>query len=132
DTETVTIISTGAELGTLSASLCAGGEYVIASDTFTSSGVFDVLFAGGAVNGCDSIVRLTLTVDPLPVSAIAAVICEGDVFSYSGVDYAVAGQYVLDTLPAVTGCDTILTLNLAVDTFPVLYVDPSICTGETY
>src|SRR5690606_10597356 len=57
---------------------------------------------------------------------------EGGVYTYSGVDYAVAGQYVLDTLPAVTGCDTILTLNLAVDTFPVLYVDASICTGETY
>ena len=66
------------------------------------------------VNGCDSIVRLQLTVYPVYDTTIVASICAGDAYVGNGFNETVAGIYV-DTLQTVNGCDSIVRLILAVN-----------------
>jgi len=129
DTMTVDIISVGTQTGTLDDSFCAGGSYTIDGNTYTSPGVYTISITGGASNGCDSVLTLTLTEDPLIEKEITESICAGDVYTYNGVDYSVEDLYVLDTLPAAVGCDSILILDLIVNPLETTYIDTFICTG---
>ena len=129
DTVTVDIISVGTQTGALDDSFCAGGSYTIDGNTYTSPGVYTISITGGASNGCDSVLTLTLTEDPLIEKEITESICAGGVYTYNGVDYTIENLYVLDTLPAAVGCDSILILNLIVNPLETTYIDTFICTG---
>jgi len=92
----------------------------------TSSGIYaDTLVA---VNGCDSIVNLQLTIRPKSFSSISQIICAGDTFD----GHSLPGLYS-DTLTAANGCDSIITLQLDVQQKPVpdLGPDKNICPGDT-
>jgi len=67
-----------------------------------------------ATNGCDSIRKLNLSVNPNSFSSINQSICQGQ--SYQG--YSSSGTYI-DTLVATNGCDSIRSLNLVVFNSPV-------------
>ncbi|MEA3445613.1 MAG: T9SS type A sorting domain-containing protein, partial [Bacteroidota bacterium] len=51
------------------AAICDGDTYVFGTQTLTASGTYTEVFT--TVDGCDSTVILTLTVNPLPVSSLA-------------------------------------------------------------
>lgn len=94
---------------------CVGGVF---SDTLVS------------VSGCDSIITLSLTVLPVPVTNLAPTICEGESFSAGGNVYTLPGMYN-DTLQAANGCDSILNITLTVlDTF-FTNISATICQGDT-
>ena len=95
-----------------SASVCYGGSYSFNGQIYSQSGSYrDTLTA---VTGCDSIVILTLTVQPLITSQVSASICSGDAYSFNGRLLNVAGIYH-DTLTTGNGCDSAITLNLTVN-----------------
>jgi gliding motility-associated-like protein len=115
--------------GATSATICQGTSYSWNGSSYSVAGTYtDTLIA---TTGCDSIVTLTLTVDPIQYGATSATICQGTSFSWNGNSYAVAGTYT-DTLIAITGCDSIVTLTLTVD--PILYgaTSATICQGTSY
>ena len=66
------------------------------------------------INGCDSIVTLTLTVNPTYNITIDASINEGETYEENGFSESEAGTYV-HTLQAENGCDSVITLNLTVN-----------------
>ena len=66
------------------------------------------------VNGCDSIVILTLTVNPTYNITIDASINEGETYAENGFSESEAGTYV-HTLQSEFGCDSVITLNLTVN-----------------
>src|SRR4029079_4557571 len=84
---------------------------------YTVSGQYVIDTLPAAV-GCDSIRTLNLTVSNYINADINASICQGDVYTINGVNYTVAGQYVIDTIIVAASCDTIRTLNLTVDPLP--------------
>ena len=95
-----------------SASVCYGGSYSFNGQIYSQSGSYrDTLTT---VTGCDSIVILTLTVQPLITSQVSASICSGDVYSFNGRQLNTAGVYN-DTLTTGNGCDSAITLNLTVN-----------------
>jgi gliding motility-associated-like protein len=132
DTAVATIISVGTQFGDLSASVCVGDTFFIHGEEFSDEGTYQVDVPGGATNGCDSILNVTLTHDPLIASTIQVTICANEVYTYNGTDYSVPGIYLLDTVPAATGCDTIVTLDLSVDPLETAYIDVTICDGGVY
>ena len=83
------------------------------------------------VNGCDSIVTLTLTVNPVESTNLTAAICEGSVYTENGFNVSEAGTYT-QNLQTVNGCDSIVTLNLTVNPTYNITIDASINEGETY
>ncbi|MEZ4958449.1 MAG: choice-of-anchor I family protein [Saprospiraceae bacterium] len=65
---------------TVSGSICEGESYQLGNSQYTTSGTYSETFANASVNGCDSIVTLQLTVNPLPAVDLgdAQSICEGE------------------------------------------------------
>src|SRR5690606_21433430 len=84
-----------------------------------------------SVSGCDSIVALTLNVNPIITDSISASICSGDSFSFGSQQLSIAGVY-FDTLQSVSGCDSIITLTLDVDSVYVDSISANICSGDFF
>ena len=68
------------------------------------------------VLGCDSIYELQLSVNPLFRDTLKAVICEGQRYQDAGFNESEAGFYEKH-YKTVNGCDSIVCLNLKVNSF---------------
>ena len=68
--------------------------------------------AGGASNGCDSIVIMHLVINNTKRITVDSIVCGS--ISWLEHNYSESGTYV-DTLTAVNGCDSIVTLHLTVN-----------------
>jgi hypothetical protein len=90
--------------GTFNPSLAGNGTHIIAYN-YTDN------------NGCSNTASVTLNVISGGGSNSSAAICQGDNYSWQGNIYTTAGTY-FDTLTAMNGCDSILTLNLTVTPLP--------------
>ena len=67
------------------------------------------------VDGCDSVIILTLTVNPTDnIITIDASINEGETYEENGFSESEAGTYS-HTLQSEFGCDSVITLNLTVN-----------------
>ena len=67
------------------------------------------------LEGCDSIVELTLDFIPTAHVAITATINEGETYEFGGNSLSQAGEYT-HTYHTALGCDSIVTLTLIVTT----------------
>ena len=108
--------------------ICEGKFIVVNGKKYSQNGVYiDTLQTAG---GCDSIVVTELTVLPVKRKIISAWICEGDTYTLNGRFYTQSGFY-RDTLRAVSGCDSILEINLRVNLKNDVSERRSICANET-
>ena len=108
--------------------ICQGGSFLFAGYNLITQGIYrDTL---QSVWGCDSIVILNLSVLPLSITTLYDTICSGDRFIFAGHVITNQGSYQ-DTLQAMSGCDSIVTLHLTVySTFSVSIFD-TICPGAS-
>jgi hypothetical protein len=113
----------------ISVTLCDGLTYIFEGDTLSNSGLYVHTYV--AENGCDSLVSVQLAFVPYFETALQAVICNGDSYLFGGQQLMQAGVYT-DTLTAVGGCDSVLTLTLSY--FPVTNGTDgaTICAGESF
>lgn len=113
---------------TINATICSGS-------TYTENG-FDVSTAGThtlnlqTIHGCDSIVTLNLTVNPIIDTTISATICENTSYTDNGFNVSETGIYI-DTIQTNNGCRRI-TLNLTVNPVYDETINAAICEGESY
>lgn len=114
---------------TLQAAICEGEIYEYEGDTLTIGGNYDYVFSG--VNGCDSTVTLVLTVNLPQNVAINANICEGGAYTFDGEILTEEGIYEA-TFTGSNGCDSTVTLTLAVLPVKNTALSVSICATETY
>src|SRR5690606_28554305 len=83
----------------------------------TAAGSYAVVLSGSA--GCDSVVNLHLSVAEPTFNHATAQICSADLpYSWNGLNIMQAGVY-RDTLLNAAGCDSIISLSLALSTTPV-------------
>jgi gliding motility-associated-like protein len=113
----------------LSANICDGESYSVGNSTYTVSGNFQDILT--AETGCDSIVNLALTVDPVFETNLIEAICDGESFSVGASVYSVSGSYQ-DLLTAANGCDSLVNLDLTVNEIPETFLDETLCFGETF
>ena len=98
---------------TVTASSCK--NYILNGQTYTTSGLYTQLLTN--TMGCDSVVKLDLTIDR-KFSSISAAICPGQ--NYLG--YTTTGTYI-DTLTTANGCDSLRILNLSIkNNCPGIYI----------
>eukprot|EP00903_Cladosiphon_okamuranus_P000359 g357.t1 len=114
----------------LTEEICDGESFTVGPDTYTTSGQYTNVLTS-VVSGCDSIVNLDLIVHPLPVTTIAAEICEGEVYTIGGVDYNTTGMHEEVVLSMVTGCDSTIMLDLTVHPVYDEMMMATICEGES-
>ncbi|NUN99466.1 MAG: gliding motility-associated C-terminal domain-containing protein, partial [Saprospiraceae bacterium] len=113
----------------LTETICDGETYTVGTSDYTVSGTYqDILVAA---NGCDSIVNLVLTVNPVFVTDLTEFICDGESYSVGSSSYTVSGVYQ-DILTASNGCDSTVNLNLTVHPIPVTNLTEVVCFGDSY
>ena len=81
------------------------------------------------VNGCDSVVVMTLTVNPTYSTLLTETICQGETYNFFDQSLTVAGTYN-HTLQAVTGCDSVIILNLTINPTYNVTESRTVCESE--
>ena len=111
------------------ATICDGGSYDFFGQTLSTAGTYNHTLQ--SVNGCDSVITLTLTVNPVYNTPTTATICEGGSYDFFGQTLTTAGTYT-HTLQTVNGCDSVITLTLTVNPVYNTPVSAAICDGDSY
>lgn len=113
----------------LDTTICYGETLWFGGKEYTATGLY--LDTIQARHGCDSIVRVDLTILPevLP-SHTYDTITRGDTYYWNGNAYTIGGNYTMN-LSDINGCDSLDILHLYVEA-PITMVYDTICEGETY
>ncbi|MFN8277031.1 MAG: YncE family protein [Chitinophagales bacterium] len=82
-------------------------------------------------NGCDSVVKLQLTIGH-PSSATDVQHACGHYTWIDGLTYTTSTSSPVFTLPNSTGCDSVVHLQLTIDTPTAFSFNDTICGGESY
>ncbi len=107
---------------TINISICKGQSYSFGDSIYSQAGSYaDTLQNSG---GCDSIINLQLTVLPNSADSITASICAGQTYSVGTFTHNQTGSYS-DTLQNMHGCDSIVSLQLTVDSVTVQVSQPA-------
>ena len=109
--------------------ICEGTTYDFHGRDLTQAGTYSDTLQ--TINGCDSVIVLTLSVNHVYHDTINAAICEGSVYTENGFNESEAGTYT-QNLQTVNDCDSIVTLNLTVNSALTSIIDAEICEGTTY
>lgn len=112
-----------------SASICQGSSYSFNGNNYSVAGVYNITLQ--SATGCDSIVSLSLTVNPVLGSSIQAQICSGNSYPFNGNNYNASGSYSM-TLQTANGCDSVVTLHLTVTNVLTSTRNEQICQGNSY
>jgi gliding motility-associated-like protein len=97
--------------------ICQGQSYNFNGVTYTTPQNGIIMITSTAA-GCDSIVKMNLTVNPSVTHTINPVICQGQVYTFNNVAYTTSQNNIIATFQSSIGCDSIVTMNLTVnDTF---------------
>src|SRR5262249_42728631 len=120
----LTVLS--ATTSTTNISVCPSAlPYVWNGTSYNTGGSF--IFYSIKSTGCDSIATLNLTVNSAVTSTTNISICPAQLpFLWNGNSYLAAGSYTV-TLVSFTGCDSVATLNLTVNSTVTSTANISIC-----
>ena len=112
----------------LTKTICAGKSTVVGDSVYTRSGSYYNRLT--AVGGCDSIVRLKLTVLDKILKIVTKNMCQGDSVKVGTKIYKAAGFY-RDTLLANNGCDSIINLTINILSASIAFFKKTICEGDS-
>ena len=93
--------------------------------TWTTSGTYQDTLTNA--NGCDSVLTIALTINNSMSATISPVACNTYTSPSSNYTWTTSGTY-MDTVLTVAGCDSILTINLTINTSPTIVVSPTTVT----
>lgn len=115
----------------IQASICQGVSYTFGTQTLSTAGNYSRTIQ--TLAGCDSIINLTLTVNPVLASTSSMTFCQGQSTLFFGQTLTTTGVYN-HTLQTVAGCDSVVTLNLTVYPIPAAPLltgdSPVECPGD--
>jgi len=114
----------------VTAEICSGDTYIFPDGSASAiPGIHTSNLTTAA--GCDSIIRTTLTVNPVYTTNNPQTICSGQAYSLNAHNYTLAGIYY-DTLFTMKNCDSIIITVLNVNPVYTTNNPQTICNGETY
>lgn len=111
------------------AQICAGETYFFGNQDRTETGSYEHTFS--TINGCDSLVRLELTVAPVKTTNLSIRICEGERYALGNQFYSETGTYQ-QIFQTTEGCDSTVLLDLQVFPNLLTQLQATICESETY
>ena len=113
----------------LSATICSNEAYDFHGRDLTQAGTYSDTLQ--TINGCDSVIVLTLSVNPVATTPFSATICSNEAYDFHGRDLTQAGTYS-DTLQTINGCDSVIVLTLSVNPVVTTPFSATICNNEAY
>ncbi|NBC06654.1 MAG: T9SS type B sorting domain-containing protein [Bacteroidetes bacterium] len=109
--------------------ICEGDSVVVGNQVYSQAGTYlDTLTS---VQGCDSTVTTELTVNASYNSNLQSTICQSDTLLFNGQPLTETGTYTAE-YQTTLGCDSTVTLELAVLPEYEETLQATICEGETY
>lgn len=113
----------------LQVSICEGSSVLIFGEEENEEGLYSQTFASQA--GCDSTVNISLTVLATIRTQEELRICEGETVTIFGQEESSEGAYSRTYPSAVTGCDSVHTIDLVVLDTMMVEEEISICGGQS-
>ena len=98
-------------------------------NTYTSSGIYTEIFSNSL--GCDSTETLDLTINLSSSATQTETACESYTWPVNGLIYTSSGSYN-DTIVNSAGCDSVITLNLTINTPDSTGLSVSACESYTW
>lgn len=111
------------------AQICEGDTFNFNTQSYFENGIY--LDSLTSIKGCDSIIKIDLTVNPIKHSQQNISICANKSYMVGNSYYYEAGTYI-DTLSSHLGCDSIVTTILSIDSLPISEQYVTICQGGSY
>jgi len=109
--------------------ICSPGSFAFNGQSYSSSGLYSVNLINSM--GCDSVVQLNLIVNQPTVVALTQSICFPSVVQVGNQSFGQSGNYSVQ-LMGVTGCDSLVNLNLTVNQPSSSVINDTICAPSTY
>lgn len=97
---------------TISVSGCHSYTVPSGDETYTSSGMFSDTIQN--IAGCDSLITINLTIN-YPNASIDSISTCNSYTWIDGITYTTSNNSATDTLTNISGCDSIITLNLTIE-----------------
>jgi len=111
--------------------ICSNETYTLGNQQLTQPGIYFLNLQ--TVAGCDSIVSLTLNVNPAYSFTRDTTLCQGESFTYYGQTLTATGVYPFD-LVTTLGCDSTIIYDLIVYPIPASPIlsnnSPLLCPGD--
>ncbi|MCQ2339068.1 MAG: hypothetical protein MJ001_09165, partial [Paludibacteraceae bacterium] len=116
---------------TIHREICMGSALVFNGQRITDPGTyFDTLTRSS--NGCDSIIKLVVSIASSYMFESVAHICNGGTYNFRGRNVRWPGVYYDSLVSVVTGCDSIYKLTLAVHYVNHSLIDTAVCSNDVY
>ena len=117
--------------------ICYGQSYSYGTKTASTDGTYRDTLIGGNQYGCDSIITLHLQVRNEIITRIDMFICDNNLPYYhpsanNHLSNLTISETYYDTLQSVTGCDSIIVLNLDIHSHDEIDTTIYICSGSAY
>jgi len=109
--------------------ICRDDPYQFNGTSYNTTGTYVAHLVNAA--GCDSAATLQLTVNVPSSAQLTAAVCQGDSYYLDNKAYSVGGAYV-DHLINSIGCDSMVTLNLTVNSVFNMHNNILLMSGESY
>src|SRR5690554_4805373 len=119
----------GSTYSTETITACESYTWPTNNQEYTTSGSYNAYLLNE--NGCDSIVTLDLTIIASETSTITEVACGSYTWSANNQTYSNSGVYT-ETLTTVSGCDSIVTLDLTISNSQSSTVTEEVCGSYTW
>ncbi|MDA3866885.1 MAG: T9SS type A sorting domain-containing protein [Salinivirgaceae bacterium] len=113
----------------VSASICEGESYVVGDSMYLETGSYTTVLENQF--GCDSTVILDLTVNPAYTNNLSAGICQGESYIIGENTFTESGSYSV-TLESEYGCDSVVNLQLTVNSADYNEISADVCEGDSY
>jgi gliding motility-associated-like protein len=113
--------------------ICANETYALGNQNLNTPGEYSLALQ--TVAGCDSIIHLTLAINPFYDIVRDTSICEGETFVFQGQSMTTTGTYPF-YLQTILGCDSTISYNLIVYPIPpspiITSNSPIECPGDLF
>lgn len=108
--------------------ICANDSLLINGNYLKTPGIYnDTLLA---MSGCDSIVMTEIFNNPVFLTLMDTITCDGNSVFLEGAFQTIAGIYH-DTLTSITGCDSVIEWNLSFTSGDFITLNETICAGDS-
>ncbi len=114
---------------TIDTAICSGLSYWFKGQNRTTTGTYRDTLVNSV--GCDSFIILNLTIKALSFTNLPVTLCDNQSYVFKGIPRTTAGIY-RDTLVNSLGCDSIVTLNLTVNSRTYRSISDTICSNQVY
>lgn len=109
--------------------ICLGNVYDFYGTLLSTNGTYFKSFISS--HGCDSVIKLILSINPIDTSYQTISICQNSNYSFYGTIVTTSGTYY-HTLISSHGCDSVIIANIIVNPFFTLFNPQTICNGSAY